>query len=170
MRKPCTVTALLLALSLPGATQAAPDVPKRKSGLWEITTAMQGMPQGMTMQQCVDEKTDDMIRQQGSGREQQPKCAKQDIKRDGDRTIVDSVCDMGGTTATTRAVFSGRFDSNYRADIKSAYNPPMHGMKESQVSIQAKWLGACKAGQKPGDIIMPNGMMVNPGTMPKNAR
>ncbi len=31
----------------------------------------------------------------------------------------------------------------------------MMGMKESKQTLEAKWLGACKAGQKPGDVIMP---------------
>jgi hypothetical protein len=29
------------------------------------------------------------------------------------------------------------------------------------MAIEAKWLGACKADQKPGDIIMANGMKMN---------
>jgi hypothetical protein len=29
------------------------------------------------------------------------------------------------------------------------------------MTIEAKWLGACKPGQKPGDIMMPGGMKMN---------
>jgi len=29
------------------------------------------------------------------------------------------------------------------------------------MTIEAKWLGACKAGQKPGDIVMPGGFKFN---------
>ena len=28
-------------------------------------------------------------------------------------------------------------------------------------TIEAKWVGACKADQKPGDIVMPGGMKMN---------
>ena len=28
-------------------------------------------------------------------------------------------------------------------------------------TVEAKWLGACKADQKPGDIVMPGGMKMN---------
>ena len=31
----------------------------------------------------------------------------------------------------------------------------------SNMTMEAKWLGACKADQKPGDMIMGNGMKVN---------
>ncbi|HBF56370.1 MAG TPA: hypothetical protein DDW72_21085, partial [Afipia sp.] len=27
--------------------------------------------------------------------------------------------------------------------------------------LEAKWIGACKADQKPGDILMPGGMKMN---------
>ena len=34
-------------------------------------------------------------------------------------------------------------------------------------TIEAKWLGACKADQKPGDIVMPGGMKMNIKDMEK---
>jgi hypothetical protein len=32
---------------------------------------------------------------------------------------------------------------------------------ETNMTVESKWLGACKADQKPGDIIMANGMKMN---------
>jgi hypothetical protein len=32
---------------------------------------------------------------------------------------------------------------------------------ESHVAIAAKWLGPCETGQRPGDVIMANGMKMN---------
>lgn len=159
--------AVIAAVSfLVAATAHAADIGRRKAGLWEIHTSVPGMPDGgMRMQQCADGKTDDIM-QQGMAGAADMKCSRQDIKREGGRMIVDSVCRMGTTTATTRAVFTGSFDSNYRAEIKSTYEPPVMGMKEGTVVLQAKWLGPCKPGQKPGDMVLPNGMIVNPGSMP----
>ena len=31
----------------------------------------------------------------------------------------------------------------------------------TQMTIAAKWLGPCAAGQKPGDVMMGNGMKMN---------
>ena len=47
--------------------------------------------------------------------------------------------------------------------MKTRFSPPMHGMSQSNMTLDARWLGACKAGQKPGDVIMPNmgGMNMN---------
>jgi hypothetical protein len=35
------------------------------------------------------------------------------------------------------------------------------------MTIEAKWLGACKADQKPSDIMMANGMKMNIHDLPK---
>lgn len=148
------VPVLFAALILPSLAQA--DMPKRKPGLWEIKmTSDAGRGGGpMVSQHCIDEKTDDLMQQRAQGMSK-PACSKNTVRKEGGKTIAETVCKFGESTATTRAVFSGDFSSNYRGDIHSTYNPPMMGMKESRSMLEAKWLGACKAGQKPGDVIMP---------------
>ena len=42
------------------------------------------------------------------------------------------------------------------------YAPPLEGMSEMRMVSQGRWLGACKPGQKHGDVVMP-GM---PGMVP----
>ena len=37
----------------------------------------------------------------------------------------------------------------------------MMGIKEAVTKIKAKWLGACEAGMKAGDMLMPGGMKMN---------
>lgn len=149
---------LVLSIGYGVAAAAAADTPKRKSGLWEMNMSGGTMPGGMTMQQCVDQKSDDISKMQ----EAKSNCTKNVVRREGDKIVGESVCKMDGTTATTRSVFTGNFESAYKAEIRSTYDPPMHGMRESSSTIAAKWLGPCLAGQKPGDLVMP-GM---PGGMP----
>ena len=159
-------TILLLAAS----AASAADAPRRKSGLWEITNTMGGShPMSNTMQQCVDEKTDKLT-EQGGQREMQKQCSKNDIKREGSKVISDSICKVDKMTVTTHAEFSGDFGSSYRGDIKATYNPPMNGMKDMQMTLTAKWLGPCKPGQKPGDIVMPGGMKFNPQDYQKRTK
>jgi hypothetical protein len=147
-------TAALVAASL--AVNAA-DLPKRKSGLWEITSTTQGQTTP-PMQMCIDEKVDDLSRDMAQG---EVKCSKQDLKRDGDRFVIDSVCKFGETTSTSHIVVTGKMDSAYQMDIQSKYSPPMMGMAEMRSTMKARWLGACKAGQRPGDMVMPGGMTIN---------
>ena len=51
-------------------------------------------------------------------------------------------------------------------ESRSTYSPPMMGRSEGTAIIEAKWVGPCKAGQKPGDVVLPNGMKMNLLEMP----
>jgi hypothetical protein len=166
---------ILLALASATAVGAAAsvyadDLPKRKVGLWEMKMSMAGMPAGLTnMQTCVDEKSDDLTQTQARATAKK-NCSRNDIKRDGNRVLVHSVCIFDKTTVSSDGVFSGNFDSGYRGDIKTTYDPPMAGRRETQITIEARWLGACQPGQKSGDVTI-NGMTFNPSSMQgKHAR
>src|SRR4249920_2919787 len=138
---------LVLLLSACATIAVAADPPKRKSGLWEITISHAQGKGEHKIEQCVDEKSDELMKSEMHGAAK-PDCSKRDVRRDGNTVTSDSVCKIGGSTATTHAVFTGKYDSAYHADIKSSYDPPMHGIRESATSIDAKWLGSCKPGQK----------------------
>ena len=149
---------LVLSIGYGVAAAASADAPQRKSGLWEMKMSGGNMPGGMTMQQCVDQKSDDISKMQ----EAKSNCTKNVVRREGEKVVAESVCKMQGTTATTRSVFTGKFESAYKGEIKTTYDPPLHGMRESSSMMEAKWVGPCLAGQKAGDVVMP-GM---PGGMP----
>ncbi len=147
---------------------AAADLPKRKSGLWEITSASSAHTiagkGNMTMTMCVDQNSDaDWM--QGGRQMSQAQCSKQEHKVERDRVTFSSVCNLGKTTATTQGVATGDFGKEYKVETKSTYEPPIGAMKDASTTITAKWLGPCKAGQRPGDVIMPNGMTMNMNDM-----
>ena len=158
---------VVLLLAGPGAAEPS-DPPKRKPGLWEMKMSS-GQTQGMpAIQQCVDKKTDDLMTKE-LGPNQKTQCSKNETRKAGDKFFVESVCKIESSTVKTRAVFTGRFDSAYKADIKSTYDPPLRGMKEASSVIEAKWLGPCKAGQRPGDISIPGMPNINMDAMRKGA-
>lgn len=160
--------AALLGLFISSAwAESLKDMPKRKSGLWELSMKTDAAAAPMHMQQCVDEKSDDLMRQQGE-KQGQAKCSKNTYTKVGNRIVSETVCQFGQTTATTKAVFTGDFTTAYRGEIHSSYSPPMHGMKESNQTLDAKWLGPCKPGQKPGDMVIPGMGTMNPAEMMKN--
>ena len=144
----------LITLFLAAGAASAADMPKRKPGLWEITMQMDGMPNMGAIQQCIDASTDNLLQQQAG--KQKPDCSVIDIKPSGNRVILHTVCKVEGSTATTDGVFEGAFDSSYKGTMKTRFVPPLQGMSESNTTQQARWIGPCKAGQKPGDVIMPN--------------
>jgi hypothetical protein len=147
--------ALIFALCSPVLALAAPpDLPKRKSGLWEIEVQHNGRPMPMgPMRQCIDEKTDDIMKQEAQSADID--CSQRDWRRDGDRVTIKSVCKIMGSTATTEGFFAGDFTANYRGEMRTVFDPPMHGAGASTMIVSAKWTGPCAAGQKAGDIVMP---------------
>ena len=144
---------LFTALALPALAELPKDMPKRKHGLWDITMEHHD-GRKMTMQHCIGPGTDSVNYQAGQ-KMQQKHCSKNSVSREGGKIVAESVCKFGGTTTTTRAVFSGDYSSNYRGEIHTRYEPAMMGMREAKQAIAARWTGACKPGQKPGDVSMP---------------
>lgn len=157
----------LAAGALLGSAQAA-DMPKRKPGLWEVNARMDGMPSTGPMQQCIDQTTDDLMQQRATA--QKANCSVIDIKPQGNKVSVHSVCKVQSSTATTDAVFVGAFDSAYKGDMLTRFSPPLNGISESKVAVDARWLGPCKPGQKPGDVVMPNVGGINLNEMMKDPR
>ncbi|CAA2108724.1 DUF3617 domain-containing protein [Variovorax paradoxus] len=139
------------------------DFPSRKPGLWEIQTGdgtARGPAGAHTMQQCIDAASDKALRDMGQGMGKDM-CSKQELRADGGKLVMDSVCKIGNTTATSHAVMSGDFSTAYRMESKSSYSPPLMGRAEGTSVMEARWIGPCKADQKPGDMVMPNGMKMN---------
>jgi hypothetical protein len=155
------------------------DMPARKAGLWQIEMEFVGrqLP-AQDIKQCVDAATDKLMNSSFGGSVQQ-NCSKQDVSHSGGTMTVDSVCKFGEATTTSHAVVSGSFDSAYTVDITSTRDGgrPIPGMAaggSNHMKIAAKWLGPCAAGQRPGDMIMANGMKMNvldlqkpPGAAPR---
>ena len=136
------LTTMALAASAAGAAPAQ-DLPARKPGLWQMKMTMAGQPMPMPpAQHCVDAQTDKLMSATGSGAAAGA-CSSQQARREGDTFVVDSVCKMGPATTRTRAVISGDFNSAYKVDVTSSSG----GTGETRMTIEATWLGPCKAGQ-----------------------
>ena len=72
---------------------------------------------------------------------------------------------IGGTWVTLKI---GDFNSGYTVKSTShSERGPTGVPRDSTTTIEAKWLGACKADQKAGDIMMPGGMKMNIKDMEK---
>jgi len=173
MHRHLIVSAISLTLAAPALTPAfAIDMPARKPGLWEIKMEFEGRNLPATaMRQCVDQATDKLMNANFGGASQEA-CSKHDIKKVAGTMIVDSVCMFGDATTTSHAVISGSFDSAYTMKVTSKRDggPPLPGIApgaETHMTIEAKHLGACEAGQRPGDVMLSNGMKMNVLDLPK---
>jgi Protein of unknown function (DUF3617) len=154
----------LLAL-LPAPDARAAEIPIRKAGLWEMKTGS-ALPE-VTMQQCTDETTDREMSTAVSPISKEV-CSKRDVQKTATGYASDSVCSVGGVSVTSHSDITGDFDSAYTVKTTSHSARGPSGLpRDSTMTIEAKWLGACKPDQKPGDIVLPGGLKMNVKDMEK---
>ena len=69
---------------------------------------------------------------------------------------------------TSHADITGDFNSAYTVKVTShREGGPTGAARDSVMTLDAKWLGACKADQKAGDIVMSGGLKMNIKDMEK---
>ena len=155
----CLGCCLLTLVAAAGAN--AEDLPVRKAGLWEMKLVRVGsaLPE-MTMQHCTDATTDKEMNNSVSPLAKQI-CSKQDVQKTATGYISDSVCSLGGGSLTSHSEIVGDFSSAYSVTTVSHADKGPANLRDSTTKIEAKWLGDCKPGQKPGDIVMPGGFKLN---------
>ena len=159
------VSCIGAALGLLFAAQAkAVDAPARKPGLWDVKTAIEGQGRAVTVQQCIDATTDQML-QSSAGPFSVAACPEREVKKSEDGMTIDSRCSLNGKAANAHAVVTGSFDTTYSMTVTAEGGelPPV------KMTMAGKWLGACAAGQQPGDVIMANGVKVNIPELQKRA-
>jgi len=158
----------LLLASLPAPDARAVDMPVRKAGLWELKMVRTGSPlPEMTMQHCTDETTDKAMTDAASPMSKEM-CSKQDLQKTATGYVGDSVCKVGAMSITSHSETTGDFNSAYTVKSTShSEGGPSGAPRETTTTIEAKWLGACKPDQKPGDIVMPGGFKMNVKDMQK---
>jgi hypothetical protein len=140
----------------------AEELPVRKAGLWEMKIVKTGsqLPD-LTMQHCTDPTTDKEMSDSVSPLAKQI-CSKRDIQKTATGYVSDSVCTVAGVAMTTHADIVGDFNSGYTVTSTSHSDKGPTGKPLDTITkIEAKYVGACKPDQKPGDIVMPGGFKLN---------
>jgi hypothetical protein len=163
--KSTAVFLLGVALALlPVALASAADAPARKPGLWEVKTTIGDHGRAVTVQQCIDATTDQML-QSSAGPFSAPLCSGREVKASDTGMTIDSRCSFNGKAAGAHADITGSFDSAYTMTVTAEGDD----LPAAKMTMQGKWLGACAAGQQPGDVIMANGVKVNIPELQKRA-
>ena len=151
------------------AKKKASPLPARKPGLWEVTLRSEGLSlkrQGQgpqrpqTVQQCTSTESEPVMllsivpgqeacrevtakrRAQGGGHDIRTVCYVHDNRVE---TQMELVGDL-------RSAYSGAFDVKYT-------QTPLDNT--GRMVFEGRWLGACKPGQRAGDMVLPNGVTVN---------
>jgi len=121
----------------------------------------------MTMQHCTDESTDKEMSSTFSPMAKEM-CSKQDIQKTATGYVSDSICNVGAMSITSHSDIVGDFNSAYTVKSTSHHEGGSASVpRDATTTVEAKWLGACKPDQKPGDIVMPGGLKMNIKDMEK---
>jgi hypothetical protein len=155
------MAAAMLATLAAGSALAAPDFPKLKPGLWEMTASSNRAPDAKSKSTlCLDASVQqDMIRM--SSGMMAGMCSKSELKVSGNKFIGEAVCNLGGSTMKSRSVMTMNSDTSYRTEAEATFDPPLGGQAASKSVIEGRHIGACKPGQQPGDLTTPTGQTIN---------
>lgn len=146
------------------SSATAQEIPTRRAGLWQVTITHDGAktpPQ--TMQQCTDAETDKLMNAFG-GAISADLCSQQEVKKVGATLVISATCQIGPMKSVSQSVVSGDFTSNYTVKVTSKIEgapAQVQAVAGGTTTIQAKWVGACKTDQRPGDIVMADGQTMN---------
>jgi hypothetical protein len=170
---------LLFALPLAANAQTANSAdtensfPKRKAGLWQIKAVgleQAGMPPTLF---CVGEVTDTQTQHLDRKPGVLGSCTMGSFKQAQGGWLAESICKDSRTTVKSQAVLTGDLNLEYRIDTVVTYLPPIAGTRKTdQDSLVAKFMGACAAAQKPGDLVVPGmgTLNLNDGTFRAEAK
>ena len=154
-----------LSLAAAAAALAGPTFPARKPGLWEMrSTEKSGGRESISVQQCADTATDKALQEYGlSQPKMNRKFCKEEMRNEAGKMLVHTeVCKQSDTRMTRRIIISGDFNAAYRVESHTVYEPvPKSAPPNDDVVAEMRWMGACPAGMKPGDMLMPGGMKMN---------
>ena len=153
--------AAAVVLSTASLSAAASEFPTRRAGLWQTSIHVDETKMGaMSTKMCLDAMTDAKMMKYGMS-QQGNQCDAPSIQGFGATRTVDAVCHMNGGTQKSHMIITYNGDASYHMDIVTKFDPPFYGRAQSHQSQDAKWMGPCPAGMKPGDMEMPGGYKVN---------
>lgn len=159
---------MVAGCALAASVVLADNLPTHKPGLWEITGGENRPNVPPTVQHvCLDPATEQLLYKVGAGASQKM-CPKVDVQSKGGQIVVDTECNIGNSKVTGHSVtvFSG--DSAYHTVVTSHFDPPLFGRADSTSARDGKWLSACPAGMKPGDVEVSGGRLPQPMKMNLN--
>jgi hypothetical protein len=155
--------AVLLSVSLSGTIVAwADELPIRKPGLWEIKIKLTGgaAPTAM-MRHCTDAAVDRDMSTMFNPLAPSP-CTKSTVLKEGDHYIINASCTADDKSIKVQSDVMGDFQSSYTVVTETKIqDDPDSDPTLTNMTLEGKYAGACKMGQKPGDVVMAGGLKVN---------
>jgi hypothetical protein len=158
--KPAFVVAVLSAwIGIAGADGIKP--PPTKEGLWETrsTKILQGKTTSNTsVQMCQSKELTKSMQSTGEELRKKNECTSDVTQPSANTYVEESRCAKGPNAGSvTKVIYT------YQGDTASHTEMHMNvGNAETVMIIDAKYLGSCPAGMKPGDLII-DGKVISGG-------
>lgn len=137
MQRLSTITLLAaaaacLAAAAPTAAEDALDLPLRKAGQWQLTTAMdEGKgPRQSILTMCIEAEMEKKT-VMASGSEHRANCSKYEVKKIGGTTTVDAECTYDQRAVTSHTEMSGDFQAVFKVKIESTTSGTARGQPVS---------------------------------------
>jgi hypothetical protein len=154
----CGIAILTAGVVAAGADELKP--PPTKEGLWEThgTHTEQGKAvSDRPVRMCQSNETNKTMQARGEELRKKNDCTSHVTRPSPNTYIEEESCTKGPNAGSvTKVVYTNQGDT--------ASHTEMHvnvGKSETVVIIDAKYLGACPAGMKPGDLMMDDGKIIS---------
>ena len=136
----------------PGNLHAG-DLPKRKSGFWEITErAVKSHVAARTVYVCIDEATESLLNNVNAIT-RKTLCSQSNTKVNGSVLSIETICEFRNSRVDTRSTITITDPVSYHIEAQALYSPPLFGQRQATRVQDGKWNAACPPDMRPGDII-----------------
>ena len=151
--------AILLPIGMAMAAGTPPDV---KEGLWSIHTQTTDNPGNVKSDSTSTICRNHAYDQYANGLAKNVKgCTVSNESYAGNTYTLEMRCTIGATTIDSKGTVTYTGDTSTHSESHATYTPAMAGMTDTTMIQDQKYIGACPAGQQPGDMTHANGTVTH---------
>lgn len=158
----CGLSLILLFAGCAGG--AVVDLPRRDAGLWEVTLVDEGArrPRPVVTRECTSAEVDArLLLSLAPGQEH---CASPDVRKIDAGWEVRTACRVHDNRIDAVFTLAGDFRTGYagRYEVRYGASCPRNLPDCREVrEFSARRLGDCPADMRPGDRLLPNGIVIH---------
>ena len=155
MRRFSLAALALVALAPSASSLAQTEIgPTRRPGWWEMQELIRSGPTTEPVRRTVHICTDPAVDKVKSPLEVNllGRFCHEKAVRSAAGWTVSGGCESSDVRITQQAVATGDLNDRYQVEILTLMaSPPSAAGAETRMSVDARWVGQCPAGKKPGD-------------------
>lgn len=166
MKKIVILAAALLGPIGIANAQGDPEIkaPEVKEGLWSIHRVMIDNPGNKKTESTTTICRDHAYDRKAQAVAKSVKgCTTANENFQGGKYSLELHCVVGSTTIDTKGTSVYQGDTAAHSESRTTYSPAFGGVTDSTMIMDQKYVGACPAGAKPGDMTAEDGHVIHLG-------